>query len=112
MLKVMSSLLCFSMLVGCASVNSVSLTPIPQNRTREVRAEVSRTIFLLFNFNNDYLDPLTAKLKAQCLEGVITGILTKDEVISYVLVHKRRVIATGYCVPAEGVAMNKEMKGR
>lgn len=84
-------------LAGCASINSVSLTPIPANRKKEVKAEVSKTVFLGFNFNNDFLDPLVDKLKSQCPEGVVSGILTKDEVISYVLVFTRKVTATGYC---------------
>jgi dihydroorotate dehydrogenase len=84
-------------LAGCVSINSVSLTPIPANRKKEVKAEVSKTVFLGFNFNNDFLDPLVDKLKSQCPEGVVSGILTKDEVIAYVLVFTRKVTATGYC---------------
>jgi hypothetical protein len=82
---------------ACASVNSVSLTPIPSNRSREVRAEVERTIFLAFNFDNDYIDPLVQELKRQCPNGVVSGILTKDETIAYVIVFKRKVTATGFC---------------
>jgi len=97
MFKKMFFILMAVAFTGCASVNSVSLTPIPANRSKEVRAEVSRTIFLGFNFDNDYINPLVDNLKMQCPNGVITGILTKDEVISYVLVFTRRVVATGYC---------------
>jgi hypothetical protein len=84
-------------LVGCASVNSVSLTPIPAQRSHPVKAEVSKTIFLAFNFDNDYVDPLIADLKQQCPNGVVSGILTKDETIAYVIVFKRHVVATGFC---------------
>ncbi|MNK08038.1 hypothetical protein D3C87_259620 [compost metagenome] len=84
-------------LVGCASINSVSLTPIPVNRSKPVKAEVSRWIILGFNFNNDYVDPLVDNLKSQCPNGVVSGILTKDEVVAYVLVFKRNVVATGFC---------------
>lgn len=82
---------------GCASVNSVSLTPIPAKRSQMVRAEVSKTIFLAFNFDNDFVDPLVEDLKRQCPNGVVSGILTKDETIAYVLVFKKRVTATGFC---------------
>lgn len=84
-------------LVACASVNSVSLTPIPANRSRPVQADVSRWIILGFNFDNDYIDPLVEDLKKQCPNGVISGILTKDETISYFLVFKKHVSTTGFC---------------
>ncbi len=85
------------LLTSCASVNSVSLTPIPVNRANIISAEVSKTIFLAFNFNNDFVDKITNDLKEKCPNGVVSGILTKDEVISYVLVYTRKVTATGYC---------------
>ncbi len=93
---IFSTLLCLQ-LAGCASINSVSLTPIPAKRSRPVRAEVSKTIFLFFNFNNDFVDPLVNDLKQQCPDGIVSGILTKDETISYLLVFTKRVVATGYC---------------
>lgn len=90
--------LAMSLLIsGCASVNSVSLTPIPSNRSKMVKAEVSKTIFLGFNFDNDFINPLVENLKQQCPQGVVSGILTKDEIISYFLVYTHRVVATGYC---------------
>lgn len=95
-------------LAGCASINSVSLTPIPANRSKVVKAEVSRTIFLAFNFDNDFVNPLVDKLKAQCPNGVISGILTKDEVTSYIIAHKRRVVASGFC--SQGQASNANSK--
>lgn len=85
----------FSM--GCASVNSLSLTPIPANRGKVVKAEVEKFIFLAFNFDNDYVEPLVSNLKQQCPNGVVSGILTKDEVISYIFAHTRKVTATGFC---------------
>lgn len=94
-------------LVGCASVNSVSLTPIPASRNRPVKAEVSKIIFLGFSFDNDFIDPLVTNLKNQCPNGVVSGILTKDETISYFLVFNRRVVATGYCNQAKSTAQNK-----
>lgn len=83
--------------VRCASVNSVALTPIPSNRSNQVEAEVSKTIFLAFNFDNDYIDPLIEQLKNKCPNGIVSGILTKDETIHYFLVFKKRVTATGFC---------------
>ncbi len=86
-----------AVMVGCASINSVSLTPIPTQRGNMVSAEVSKTIFLAFSFDNDFVDGLVNQLKQKCPGGFISGILTKDEVISYFLVYTRRVVATGFC---------------
>jgi hypothetical protein len=94
-------LLAFSFLqMHCASVNSVSLTSIPAERTREIRAEASRVIILGFNFNNDYVDQVVEDLKRQCKGGQVKGILTKDQTIDYFLffVYKRQVTSQGYCV--------------
>jgi hypothetical protein len=86
------------LLNSCASVNSISLTSVPPQRNKVVKSEVSKFIFLGFNFNNDFIDELTNDLKKQCPNGIISGILTKDESISYVFAHTRKVTATGFCV--------------
>jgi hypothetical protein len=82
---------------GCASINSVSLTPIPVQRAHRVRAQVSKTIFLAFSFDNDFIDPLVEDLKRQCPNGVVSGILTKDEEFNYFIVFTKKVTATGFC---------------
>lgn len=87
----------FLLLSGCASVNSVSLTPIPEKRNNIITSEVSKTIFLAFNFNNDFVDQIVTDLKSKCPHGTVSGILTKDEVIWYFLFHTRKVTATGFC---------------
>ncbi len=84
-------------LSSCASVNSVSLTPIPSQRSKVVQSQVSKTIFLGFNFDNDFIDPLVEDLKRKCPNGIVSGILTKDETYAYVIVFKKVVTATGYC---------------
>lgn len=87
-------------LSGCASVNSVSLTQIPPQRSKVVSTEKSKTIILGFNFDNDFINTAVEDLKSQCPSGRVTGILTKDETILYFLffVYKKRVTAEGYCV--------------
>lgn len=106
MTKLIPAFLISAMLLsaGCASLNSVSLTPIPSNRSKLVKAEVSKFIILGFNFDNDYINPLVDNLKSQCPNGVISGILTKDEIISYVLAHNHRIVATGFCNVGGGSA--------
>jgi hypothetical protein len=86
-------------LSACTSLQTVSLTSVPPKRDRPIRSEASRVIFLGLNFDNDYVDQLTTDLKRQCQDGIISGILTKDEIVDYflMLVHKRRVTATAYC---------------
>lgn len=87
-------------LTGCASVNSVSLTPIPADRRSPVKVEVSKTIILGFNFDNDFVDQVVSGLQKKCPQGKVSGILTKDENINYFLylVWKKQVTATGYCL--------------
>jgi hypothetical protein len=86
--------------VGCASINSVSLTPIPKERNKTVRAQASKIIFLGFNFDNDFIDGIVTDIKSQCPNGKVTGLLTKDQNINYFLyfVWKKQVDVTGYCV--------------
>lgn len=95
--KIAAVVALFLGLAGCAHVNSVSLTPIPSKRSNPIQAQVSKTIILAFNFDNDYINPLIDDLKRQCPNGVVSGILTKDETISYILVHTKKITASGFC---------------
>lgn len=101
-LLLLSSLVFAAALSGCVHLNSVSQTQIPSERGKTVRAEASRFIFLGFNFDNDYVDSITSKLRSQCPSGAVRGILTKDESINYFLFifHSRRITAEGFCVKA------------
>ncbi len=101
------SLFLVSSLLGCRSIQSVSLTQIPSKREKAVQATASRWIFLGFNFDNDYVDEITTQLKQACPKGQVRGILTKDEHVIYfpLFVHLREVHAKGYCVqPPKTVA--------
>ena len=112
-------LILFSLLLGlagCASINSVSLTPIPAGRSNVVTARVEKFIILGFNFDNDYVNPLVEELKKKCPNGVVSGILTKDEVIHYFLAHNHIVTATGFCnrgnVASESAPAGRAAKGK
>jgi hypothetical protein len=96
------------LLSGCASLNSVSLTPIPAERKNIVKTEKSKVIFLGFNFDNDFIDGAVDDLKRQCPSGKVTGLLTKDENINYFLyiVWKKQITATGFCVPNSSASAN------
>ncbi|SMF58255.1 hypothetical protein [Pseudobacteriovorax antillogorgiicola] len=88
------------LLSSCASLRSVSLTPIPKKRKNMVSAQASKWIIFGFNFDNDYADLVTARLMEKCNGKRIQGILTKDENFNYFigLVMKRQITAKGYCV--------------
>lgn len=92
-----------TLISGCASLQSVSLTSIPNQKNQPVKAKTEKLIILGFNFDNNFVDQLTDDLKRQCPQGEIKGILTKDEVIQYFgfFVWKRVVSADGYCVSAQ-----------
>ncbi len=91
-------LLLLPVLSGCTSLQSVSVTQVPVDRSRPLRAEVTNTALLGIHFDNDFLDDLMPQLLRQCPRGRLTGLLTKQESSLYVIVATRRVIATGFCV--------------
>ena len=89
------------MITGCTYLESVSLTNIPEERSKVVTAEREKGIIFYFNFDTDYADELSADLRSQCEGGVVSGILTKFENTCYVPLFcfyiVSRVTATGYC---------------
>ncbi len=95
--KIISAIGLFG-LTHCASLNSVSLTQIPKDRTQKIQADSSKWVFFALNFNNDYVDQVTESLRAKCPQGKVTGILTKYVTTAYVFVFKHEVTAEGYCV--------------
>jgi len=83
---------------ACVSLNSVSISPVPADRSRQVFAEASSMAFLGVAFSNTFIDNLTADLASQCPNGSVKGILTYFENTIYFIMVERRVQATGYCV--------------
>ena len=111
---ILASIAALATLAGCTSLQSVSVTQIPADRSRPLHAQVSNTALLGIHFDNDFIEPLTANLMRQCPQGRVTGILTKQESSVYVIVQVRRVVATGYCVydpppaqPSDATAMQE-----
>lgn len=102
------SLLLFTALTACTHLASVSTTPVPKERDRQVKAEGYRFVFLLLNFNNNFVDDMVQDLARQCPDGKVQGILTKQENITYfpLFAHAYRVTAQGYCVTSSKVAKN------
>ena len=94
-------ILLMGMITGCTYLESVSLTNIPEERSKVVTATREKGIIFYFNFDTDFTDELSTDLRSQCEGGVVSGILTKFENICYVPVFcfysVYRVTATGYC---------------
>lgn len=102
LLLLLISAACLSTLTACVSLDSVSLTQLPEDRERLVSASASDIVFLGFTTQNDFVDEAVDNLKAKCRGGKLSGILTKHQTTAYVLVFKREVIASGYCNMKEG----------
>jgi hypothetical protein len=86
---------------GCASLQSVSVTNIPMERGRPVKATANNVAFLGLHFSNGFADGLQDDLRRQCPNGKVTGLYSKYESKWYVLVQNRSVTASGYCVPGQ-----------
>jgi len=84
-------------LSGCVSLNSVSLTQVPNDRNNLISSTAHDWLFLGFTSQNDFVEEAVNGLKEQCKGGKLTGILTKHQTTAYVLVFKREIIASGYC---------------
>jgi|GEM_PF-508985 len=99
---------------GCASINSVSVTSIPAERTSPLKVERSKVIVLGLSFDNDFVDEMVSDLQRQCPGGKVTGILTKDEDINYFLylVYQKRVTASGYCIGKSAINSQQPRKTR
>lgn len=96
------SLFTMVLLTGCVSLNSVSLTQLPESREHLVTASASDMVFLGLTTQNDFVDEAVENLKAKCQGGKLTGVLTKHQTTAYLVVFKREVIASGYCSILEG----------
>ena len=86
--------------LACTHLVSVSTTSVPAKKGKRVTASSERMIFLLLNFDNNYVDYLVTDLASQCPNGKVKGILTKHEstVFFPLIAHKITVTAEGYCV--------------
>jgi len=87
--------------VGCASLQSVSVTNIPTERARPIQTTANNPAFLGIHFDNDFADGVPDELRRQCPNGKVTGVYAKYETTWYVLVENRAVTVKAYCVPRE-----------
>jgi hypothetical protein len=98
--KLFPLLLLAALGASCTHLASVSVTSIPANRGQHVSAERYKFLFLLLNFNNDFVQEMERDLAAKCPKGKVEGIVTKLENITYfpIIAHAYNVTADGYCV--------------
>lgn len=82
---------------GCVSLQSVSLTQVPKERSNQVTASADQWSFLGLAVNSDFVNEAVLDLKNQCQGGKLEGVLTKYQSTFYPFVLNREVIATGYC---------------
>lgn len=87
-----------TILCQCVSLKSVSITSQPKDRSNKIQAEVSKWVFLGFNFSNEFVEELPQKLITQCPKGLVTGIITRYQVVHYPFLRKMLVTANAYCV--------------
>ena len=91
-------LLAGAILSGCASLHSVSVTRVPQDRHAPIQSESSGWGLFGIYFNNDFVNEAVEKLDAQCPNGKISGIMTKYSSKFYFFWTTRTIDATGYCL--------------
>lgn len=99
-MKILSLILVSLLLISCTHLSSVSTSAIPASRSKPVSAQGERFMFMLFNFDNKYVDNMVMDLARQCPKGRIEGILTKYEVTTYfpLFAYNLKASAQGYCV--------------
>jgi lipoprotein NlpI len=91
-------LLCLITLSGCATLKSVSVTRVPQDRSKPVNAEAWGWGILGLYFDNDFVDEAVKNLDEQCQNGRISGVMTKYSNKFYFLWTTRTINASGYCL--------------
>lgn len=82
---------------GCASLHSVSLSQVPENRRNPIEAEATSWAIFGIYFSNGFVDDAIQSLKDRCPDGKISGVYTKYEGRFYLLWTTRTVKATAYC---------------
>ncbi|MBF0441314.1 MAG: hypothetical protein HQK54_05365 [Oligoflexales bacterium] len=89
-------------LKGCMTVDSISVSQIPQQSERKGRisSHASRPVILLIPFGTSYVEQAQERLIAQCPHGAIEGVLAKYQTTNYFLglIYLAEVEMEGYCI--------------
>jgi len=83
---------------GCVTLQSVSLTQIPKKRSKAIKAESSKFLFLGIAFDNDHAEAVNNSLMQKCPNGKVEGVFTQHYNTNYFLVLvKSTVEVHAYC---------------
>ncbi|GGY50664.1 hypothetical protein GCM10011297_24420 [Bacterioplanes sanyensis] len=96
-MKVWITLCLLALLSGCVSLNSVSMTQVPAQRSNQVTTSADHWSLLGIAFSNDFVDEAMTGLQQQCQGGKLEGVYTKYQNTLYLLILQREVIVSGYC---------------
>ena len=88
--------------VGCTHLHSLSVTTIPDDRSRPVEATGQRIVVLGLNWDNDYAAEVVSDLAKQCPDGRVSGVMTRYEraLVVPIFAYAHRVHAEGFCLQA------------
>ncbi len=95
---VLGSILLLSQLSACAILHSVSVTRVPQDRSKPIEAEASGWGLFGIYFSNDIVNEAVEQLDSKCPNGRISGVMTKYSSRLFPLWTTRTVNATAYCL--------------
>lgn len=82
---------------GCASLNSVSHSQVPQDRSMPIESQGSSWGILGITFSNSFVDEAIEGLRSRCPNGKISGVYTKYEGRFYWLWTTRTITAKAFC---------------
>ncbi|MBM95083.1 MAG: hypothetical protein CMI09_04455 [Oceanospirillaceae bacterium] len=98
MLSKLTCLMAALILAGCTSLQSVSISQIPKDRSQRVVAESDQWSFLGIAFSNDFVDDAMLDIQQQCPQGQVEGVLTQYDHTFFFPILVRTVEVTGFCV--------------
>lgn len=106
----------FGSIIACQSVNSITVSQIPELSARKNPVEVSKNAvtILLIPFGISYIDEAKGALLSACPRGQIEGLMCKYQTTTYVpiLVSTSEVVMKGYCVEGEKSKKNNKKSTR
>ena len=93
---------CACLLLGCVTVESISVSQIPEKdeRKRKIVSEKSQPIIFLIPFGTSYVEEAHQDLLRKCPDGAIEGMVSKHAQTQYFgfLAASASLRLQGYCV--------------
>ncbi|MEK6606601.1 MAG: hypothetical protein AABZ30_02970 [Myxococcota bacterium] len=85
---------------GCATLNSVSMTRVPADRSHAIQSEAWTWGIFGIYFTNNFVDEAIDNLRGQCPAGRISGVYTKYSGRFFLLWTTRTVDVAAFCESA------------